>query len=171
MDVEEFVPLDLSVYYAQEGRVGRLASLTGPLTVDTGGFLPLEQRLPYTIQFENDSASPTHTSEIRVVTELDEDLDVNSFRLGDLKIGEINVHVPADRSLFQGEFDFSEAKGFTSETGGESTVTGIEDGNSTLRVFLPYGSSRSWSLIFPSCRAFWRSLSSTAAETASSAFS
>ncbi|NLS91835.1 MAG: hypothetical protein GXX96_06600, partial [Planctomycetaceae bacterium] len=112
VDGEYFVPLDLSGYYAEEGRTSRLASLTGPTTIDSGGFLPPGQPLPYTIQFQNDSESPTHTAEIRAVTNLDEDLDLQTFRLGDLKVGDINVHIPEGRALFQGDFDFATAKGF-----------------------------------------------------------
>ena len=48
-----------------------------------------------------------HVQEVRVVTQLDEDLDLWSFRLGDIHVGKINVHIPEGRALFQGEFDFS----------------------------------------------------------------
>ena len=35
-----------------------------------------------------------------------------SLRLGDLKLGDINVHIPDDKAVFQGDFDFSGSKGF-----------------------------------------------------------
>src|SRR5262249_22279844 len=38
--------------------------------------------------------------------------DPRTFRLGDIKVGDINVHIPADRGLFQGDFDFTQTKGF-----------------------------------------------------------
>ncbi len=53
-----------------------------------------------------------YAHEVRVVTQLDEQLDLRSFRLGDLRIGDISVHVPQGQSVFQGDFDFTEAKGF-----------------------------------------------------------
>jgi subtilase family serine protease len=112
VDGNEFQPLNLSSYYDAEAGTSTLVSLTGPLTVDTGGFLPLGQALPYTIQFQNDPEAVTQPGEIRIVTELDEDLEPFSFRLGDIKIGNINVHVPSDRALFQGDFDFTHTKGF-----------------------------------------------------------
>ena len=112
VDGDEFHPLDLSGYFQAEGRTNSLASLVGPLTVDTGGYLPVGQSLPYTVQFQNDPAAQTQPGEIRVVTELDEDLEPFTFRLGDIKIGDINVHVPGNHALFQGDFDFSQAKGF-----------------------------------------------------------
>jgi len=112
VDGEDFDPLDLSVYLGDDAAVGSLASLTGPLTVDTDGFLPVGHALPYTIQFQNDPAASTHSNEIRIVTALDNDLEPRQFRLGDIKVGDINIHLPSDRALFQGDFDFTEAKGF-----------------------------------------------------------
>jgi len=112
VDGEEFQALDLTDYLAGEGTVGRLASLTGPQTIDTGGFLPVGYPLPYTIHFENAPTAATHMNEIRIVTTLDEALDPSTFRLGDIKIGQINVHIPSERALFQRELDFAEAKGF-----------------------------------------------------------
>ena len=112
VDGEEFQSLDLSSYYSEESATSSLVSLTGPLTVDTGGFLPVGQDLPYTIQFQNDPKAATQPGEIRIVTELDEDLEPFTFRLGDIKMGDINIHVPADRALFQGDFDFTHTKGF-----------------------------------------------------------
>ncbi len=111
VDGSEFQPLDLSQYLEGEGVAG-LASITGPQTMDTAGWLPLGQRLPYTINFANSPDATTFVSEVRIVTQLDEDLDPWSFRLGDVKIGKINVHVPEGRQLFQGEFDFSETEGY-----------------------------------------------------------
>ena len=105
-------PLDFSALFEQEGTVGRHASMTGPLTFDTSGFLPFGQRLPYTVNFVNDPNASRSVGEVRVVTQLDENLDPRSFRLGDLQLGDIQVHIPSSRAVFQGDFDFAEAKGF-----------------------------------------------------------
>jgi subtilase family serine protease len=109
---DEFQALDFSSLFETSGEVDRLASLTGPSTIETGGWLPAAQTLPYTINFENAEQASRYVSQIQVVTELDEDLDGRSFTLGDIKVGDITVHVPQGRSLYQGEFDFSEARGF-----------------------------------------------------------
>ncbi len=111
VDGNEFAQLDLTQFLNGDAVQG-LASITGPQTVDTAGWLPLSQRLPYTISFANSPDASQYVQEVRVVTQLDEDLDVYSFRLGDINIGKINVHIPSDRALFQGEFDFSETEGF-----------------------------------------------------------
>jgi large repetitive protein len=111
VDGDGFAPLDLSQYLDGDAVQG-LASITGPQTVDTQGWLPLAERLPYSISFANSPAASQFVQEVRVVTPLDEDLDLFSFQLGDISVGRINVHIPAGRALFQGEFDFSEALGF-----------------------------------------------------------
>ncbi len=71
---------------------------------------PLAQRLPYTVSFANSPDASQYVQEVRVVTQLDEDLDIFSFRLGDINIGKIDVHIPSDRALFQGEFDFTNTR-------------------------------------------------------------
>ena len=109
---DEFVPLDLSGNFQGEGAISGSASLVGPFTAESGGFLPMGQALPYTVHFQNDPAASSHVGEVRVVTQLDADLDVKSFRLGGIQIGDIQVSIPQGRSLFSGDFDFTEAKGF-----------------------------------------------------------
>ena len=86
--------------------------MVGPFTGETGGFLPADQQLPYTVHFQNDPAASSHVTEIRIVTALDGSLDARTFRLGDIQIGDIDIHVPADRAVFQGDFDFRNSLGF-----------------------------------------------------------
>src|SRR5262249_7352995 len=107
-----FFPLNLDEYYRSPGAGSGSASMVGPYTVDAGGFVPAGQALPFTVNFQNDPAGTTYANEIRIVTELDPNLDAHSFRLGDIKVGDITVHIPQGRSLFQGDFDFTRARGF-----------------------------------------------------------
>ena len=111
-DGEPFVPLDLGAYLESQGRISGLAALTGPFTGETGGYLPAAQPLPYAVSFQNDPSSTTLVREIRIVAQLDEDLDARSFRLGDIKVGDITIRVPEGRGVFQGDFDFTQTKGF-----------------------------------------------------------
>ncbi len=111
VDGDEFAGLDLTQFLDGDAVQG-LASITGPQTVDTAGWLPLAERLPYTVSFANSPEASQYVQEVRVVTQLDEDVDIYSFRLGDINIGKIDVHIPSDRALFQGEFDFTESEGF-----------------------------------------------------------
>ncbi|MGM0485754.1 MAG: putative Ig domain-containing protein [Planctomycetota bacterium] len=111
-------PLNLTSLLNDQGITDQAASITGPATMDTAGMLPVGQTLPYTINFENPSEAATATNEIQVITELDDNLDLRSFRLGDLQIGDIHIHIPSSQALFQGDFDFTEALGFVVRVSG-----------------------------------------------------
>lgn len=102
-------PPDLEQFFADAGQTGGLARLEGPQAYGSEQFVPVGQRLPYTIRFDS-PASPVSTHEIRIVSQLDADLDARSFRLGDLRIGDLQVHLPADRGSFQGDFDFRHSR-------------------------------------------------------------
>ncbi|MDB5858608.1 MAG: hypothetical protein JWQ76_2297, partial [Ramlibacter sp.] len=105
--------LNLTQYLQQAAASNALASVLGPqgnVGADGAGYVPADVALPYTISFKNPSAGPA--GQLRIVTELDADLDPRSLRLGDLKLGDINVHIPPGRANFQGDFDFSGSKGF-----------------------------------------------------------
>jgi hypothetical protein len=88
------------------------ASISGPLGHGPLQFLPVGQALPYTIQFASASEAASAAGEVRIITQLDSDLDPRSFRLGSLQIGDIQVNVPAGLGSFQGDFDFVRSKGF-----------------------------------------------------------
>ncbi|MCP4925155.1 MAG: hypothetical protein GY916_04335, partial [Gammaproteobacteria bacterium] len=109
--------LNLSQYLQQSAQQNvdsqAIASIRGPQGVlDPSGntYVPANTPLPYTVSFNNPDNQAQ--GELRIVSELDADLDPRSFRLGDLKIGDINIHMPTDRANFQGDFDFSGNKGF-----------------------------------------------------------
>ncbi|MFO0444029.1 MAG: putative Ig domain-containing protein, partial [Betaproteobacteria bacterium] len=98
---------------------GRGSAVTGDVTVrgpqallsaSGDSYVPADYALPYAIGFTNPGGNAV--GELRLVTELDADLDAASLRLGDLKVGDINVHVPAGLAAFQGDFDFTGSKGF-----------------------------------------------------------
>ncbi|MEY8838360.1 CARDB domain-containing protein, partial [Cribrihabitans sp. XS_ASV171] len=112
VDGDEFEILDFSDYFADPANTGALASISGPQTLETEGWLPASEDLPFTVKFENDAASSTFANQIEVVTQLDNDLDPRSFRLGDIRIGEITIDVPDDRWFYQDEIDFSDTLGF-----------------------------------------------------------
>ncbi|MEO7621604.1 MAG: CARDB domain-containing protein, partial [Gallionella sp.] len=89
------------------------ASLTGPqgMTDSAGNvYVPADTPLPYNIGFNNPSDHAL--GQLRIVTQLDVNLDPRSLRLGDLKLGDINIHLPTSQANFQGDFDFTATKGF-----------------------------------------------------------
>src|SRR5262249_18005594 len=88
------------------------ASLNGPLGFGPQQFVPVGQSEPYTIQFANGSHASSTLGEVRIVTQLDPNFDTRSFRLGDLQLGDIKVHIPNSVGSFQSDFDFTNSKGF-----------------------------------------------------------
>lgn len=100
---------------ARQSNVGDTAiSVQGPqgqaMAADGSIYVPAATPLPYSFAFSNPGTQGV--GQIRIVSQLDPNLDPRSLRLGDLKIGDINIHVPADRANFQGDFDFTGSKGF-----------------------------------------------------------
>jgi len=91
---------------------GSLATLVGPYGFGAEQYIPADATLPYTVYFEHDAAASRYANEVRIVLPLDDDLDPRRFRLGDMSIGPITVDLPESRGAFQGEFDFTESKGF-----------------------------------------------------------
>ncbi|MFM6406127.1 MAG: CARDB domain-containing protein, partial [Microcystis sp.] len=115
LDLPPFVavpPPSFSGFLNTPGTVSQQAILLGPVSDSKQNFLPQNQPLPYTIQFENAATASSKVGEIRIVTQLDRDLDPRTFQLGDLKIGDIQVNIPNGRGSFDGDFDFIRSKGF-----------------------------------------------------------
>jgi hypothetical protein len=110
-------PLDLARYLQQAAPppadAAAAVRVRGPQASpgnDGQAWVPGGTALPYSVSFANPGAHPA--GQLRIVSPLDRDLDPRSFRLGDLRIGDIDVHLPADRASFQGDFDFSASRGF-----------------------------------------------------------
>ncbi|WP_404783509.1 putative Ig domain-containing protein [Altericista sp. CCNU0014] len=94
------------------GATTDLSGISGPVGFGVQGLVPLGQALPYTIQFENAASASAAVGEVRIVSQLDADLDTRQFKLGDIQLGDIQVHLPTGRGSFQGDFDFTRQKGF-----------------------------------------------------------
>ena len=109
---DPFASLDFSNYFSSPGAAATTASLTGPQTYDTAGFLPADTALPYTVNFNNAPAASTYVNQVTIVTQLDPSLDPYTFQLGDIKIGGITIHIPAGQSTFTTDIDFSATRGF-----------------------------------------------------------
>ena len=63
VDGTGFESLDFTDLLANDPAAQSLASITGPQTFDTQGWLPAQAELPFTIQFENDEASGRFVNE------------------------------------------------------------------------------------------------------------
>ena len=105
-------PADINQYLASDGTVGQNATLVGPTGYGPQQFLPEGQNLPYTVQFQNAANASTPVEQVRITQQLDPNLDPRTFRLGDLQLGDLSVQIPAGLATFQGDFDFTQTKGF-----------------------------------------------------------
>jgi hypothetical protein len=109
--------LNLAQYLQQNGSTSSSDSATiavqGPQklpSADGSLFMPVGYALPYTVSFSNPGTAAV--GQIRLISQLDADLDPRSLRLGALQIGEISLQVPADQAVFQGDFDYTGSLGF-----------------------------------------------------------
>jgi RHS repeat-associated protein len=68
--------------------------ITGPAGLLEERYIEVDQTLPYTIRFENLSSASAAAQEVFVTHELDEDLDLSTFELGDFGFGDLVVEVP-----------------------------------------------------------------------------
>ena len=134
------------------GDQSQLVEMIGPLGADKLGFIPAGIALPYQIQFENAADADGPISEIQIVQQIDPSLDVHTFRLGDIRLGDMVVHVPSDRGAFVGDFDFKRDRGIVLRvTAGIDVVsrtaiwrftaidplTGLKTDDPTLGILLP----------------------------------
>jgi large repetitive protein len=92
-------------FFQAAGKVGTEASIIGP-----ENFTNTDTPQTYTIGLQQQVS--TKASEIRILTQLDPDLDSRTFQLGDLYLGDLQVHVPKERYAFDGDFDFVKTKGY-----------------------------------------------------------
>ena len=105
-------PIDFNQFLDSEAGLRRLASISGPQTLETGGWLPASQPLPFTVNFRNTRDASRYVNEVHIVSELDHNLDPATFELGDIRLGDISVDLGSGRSRFQRDIDFTRSHGF-----------------------------------------------------------
>ncbi len=106
-------PTDFAPFFAAQAGGTQSVGITGPVGQGDQQFVPLGLPLPYTVRFENVSGAARAVGEVRVLVPLDSNLDPFSFRLGDLRLGDIQVHIPDGRGAFGHDFtEFLSSKGF-----------------------------------------------------------
>jgi subtilase family serine protease len=101
--------------------------LRGPTAADSalnivpGG----STRLPYLIQFAN-PADGQPVRELRVLQDIDTDLDVRSFQLTTIRFGDLTLGLPQGRGAYSAEFDLTSQRGYVLQmSAGIDVVTGI----------------------------------------------
>ena len=73
---------------------------------------PLARPCPTPSSSPTRPAAPSAVNQVRIVEQLDPNLDPRSFRLGDLQLGNLQVQIPSNVGSFQGDFDFTQSEGF-----------------------------------------------------------
>jgi hypothetical protein len=68
--------------------------------------------LPYTIRFENQPTATAPARQVTITLDLDSDIAINSFRLGDFGWGDIDVQVPEGVAFYVNRIDLTATKGF-----------------------------------------------------------
>src|SRR5262249_47735940 len=64
--------------------------------------------------------------DVRIVEQLDPNLDPNSFQLSDLQLGDVPISLPQGRGSFTGEFNLVQTQGYVLQvTAGVDVTTGI----------------------------------------------
>ncbi len=80
--------------------------IIGPAGFGPENYILVTDLMPYTIRFENDPEKATAPAAIVSITQtLDPDLDLTTFRLGDVGFGDNVIEVPGNSAFFQTRFD------------------------------------------------------------------
>lgn len=80
--------------------------IIGPAGFGKEGWITTPQLLPYTIRFENEAAKATApATEVKITHQLDADLDLDTFELGDFGFGSLVIEVPDGLQNYNNRLD------------------------------------------------------------------
>jgi Ca2+-binding RTX toxin-like protein len=100
--------------------------ILGPAGFGEDGHLTGDFPLPYTVRFENIAGATAPAQEVRIVQQLDADLDFTTFELDDFGFGEIIVDVPAGRDFYSTRLDLRDTLGVLVDvTAGIDMIAGV----------------------------------------------
>ena len=75
-------------------------------------FVPLNQVLPYQIDFENEPTAGLPAQQVVITQQLDPNLNWQSFRLGSFGFGGTTYTVPANTAFYQTQIDLTQTNGY-----------------------------------------------------------
>ena len=100
--------------------------LLGPAGYGAARWVSSDVVLAYTIRFENDKSASAPAQVVRVVQQLDPDLDFATFELGSFGFGDLVVQVPPGRRFHSERIDLTATRGvFVDVTAEIDIETGI----------------------------------------------
>jgi RHS repeat-associated protein len=86
--------------------------ITGPAGFGDQNYITPDQVFPYTIRFENQASATAPAVFVTVTQQLDADLDLNTFELGDFGFGNIYIDVPAGLQAYSTRIDLTSTLGY-----------------------------------------------------------
>ncbi|MEO1619118.1 MAG: CARDB domain-containing protein, partial [Planctomycetota bacterium] len=113
---------DLQRFFVGTASSTESAALIGPAGNGTANFIPADTRLPFQVIVDQPLASGEAVHELRIVQAIDPALDVRTFQLSDITLGDLQIDVPGNRGAFTTEFDFS-SDGFVLQVSAGVDVT------------------------------------------------
>jgi RHS repeat-associated protein len=100
-------PVDINVVVPRDPN-----DILGPQGFGDDHWVKAGTPLGYTIRFENQASATAPAQQVTITQNLDSDLDIRSFRLGDFGWGDIVIDVPENRAFYSERLDFTADKGF-----------------------------------------------------------
>jgi len=86
--------------------------IIGPAGYGTQGYLTPNQVFPYTVRFENQASATAPAVFVTITHQLDSDLDLNTFELGDFGFGDIYIDVPTGFKSYTERVDLTDTIGY-----------------------------------------------------------
>ncbi len=112
--------------FGLSGSNSQNVTFEGPSGFGSENFVPADTALPYAIRYSHPGDASESVGSLQVIHQMDSLLDVRSFTLGDVILGDLELDLPDGRGSFSGEFDFTESRGFVLQvTAGLETITGV----------------------------------------------
>ena len=86
--------------------------IIGPAGFGAKGWISTPQRLPYTIHFENEAKKATAPAvQVTVTQQLDPEIDLDTFELGDFGFGQVTITVPSGFQNYSQRLDLRDKIG------------------------------------------------------------
>ena len=86
--------------------------IIGPSGFGTQQYLNPNQIFPYTVRFENQASATAPAVFVNITNQLDEDLDLATFELGDFGFGNIYIDVPEGLQAYSTRLDLTSTIGY-----------------------------------------------------------
>ncbi len=103
---------NLADYFGITAMESQDVAMTGPSGSGSSNFVPAGTPLPYSVTFNSPVSGQGPQSQVRIVEQLDPNLDLRTFQLSDIALDGVTIVLPAGRGSFTGSFDLTSQWGF-----------------------------------------------------------